>query len=235
MKRFMVLAAAGLIAACEPIPDASAPAQRIPTEAARQLGSTDGLSRSAARANYVAVVRRMEPVAEAECRRLSPNLNCDFKVIVDGNAKLPPNAYQTRDRTGRPIIGFTQALLTDVSNADELAFIFGHEAAHHIRNHLTKRAGGAIGGSLIGAIADAALGTGGLFEDAGGFVGGRVRSKEHELEADGLGAIIAERGGYDGLKGAQYFNRIPDPGDVFLGTHPPNQERFAAVRRALGR
>ncbi|MEM6408503.1 MAG: M48 family metalloprotease [Pseudomonadota bacterium] len=233
MKRFLVLAFAGLMAACAPIPDASAPAERIPQDAARQVAG-ERLPASVSRSNFAAVVRRMEPVAEAECRRRAPNLNCDFKVIIDGNAKLAPNAYQTRDRSGRPIIGFTQSLIADVRNQDELAFIFWHEAAHHIQNHLTRRATGAIGGSILGSLADAALGTGGLFEDAGGFVGGRVRSKDHELQADSLGAIIAQRAGYDALKGAQYFARIPDPGDVFLGTHPPNPERIAVVRRTVG-
>ena len=65
----------------------------------------------------------------------------------------------------------------------------------------------------------------------GAQVGARTYSKEFELEADALGTIIASRAGYDPLLGAEFFNRIPDPGDKFLGTHPPNAERIATVRR----
>ncbi|MEM7471236.1 MAG: M48 family metallopeptidase [Pseudomonadota bacterium] len=230
MKYFLFLTAALVLAACEPYPTVTTEPARVPAEAAKQVAG-EKLSPSVARANFAAVIRRVEPVAEAQCRARAPSLNCDYKIIIDSNAKLAPNAYQTRDRTGRPIIGFTQSLIVDARNRDELAFIMGHEAAHHIQNHLTKRQQGAVGGSILGALADAALGTGGLFEDAGGFVGGRAYSKEHELQADGLGTIIAARAGYDPVKGAQYFARIPDPGNVLLGTHPPNADRIATVRR----
>ncbi|MGB0799102.1 MAG: peptidase M48, partial [Planktomarina sp.] len=35
--------------------------------------------------------------------------------------------------------------------------------------------------------------------------------------------------------GAAYFTRIPDPGNRFLGTHPPNGARITTVRAAVGR
>lgn len=36
---------------------------------------------------------------------------------------------------------------------------------------------------------------------------------------------------YDPLRGAEFFTRIPDPGNRFLGTHPPNAARLETVRR----
>ena len=41
--------------------------------------------------------------------------------------------------------------------------------------------------------------------------------------------------GYDPVRGAAYFTRIPDPGNKFLGTHPPNASRIETVRQAVGR
>ena len=41
--------------------------------------------------------------------------------------------------------------------------------------------------------------------------------------------------GYDPVLGATYFTRIADPGNKFLGTHPPNSARIAAVRAAVGK
>ncbi|MDZ4136092.1 MAG: M48 family metalloprotease, partial [Paracoccaceae bacterium] len=64
-------------------------------------------------------------------------------------------------------------------------------------------------------------------------VGARRYSKGFELEADALGAEIALRAGLDPVRGAQFFARIPDPGDAFLGTHPPNADRMATVRAAV--
>ncbi|MCY4316307.1 MAG: M48 family metallopeptidase [Roseovarius sp.] len=179
------------------------------------------------------VVKDVEPVAERYCAEQLPRANCDFLIVVDDRSGQPPNAFQTLDRSGRPILAFTVSLLADV-NRDELAFIMSHEAAHHIAQHIPKQQTSAVvGGILIGGIA-AATGAGApdSYFDLGASVGGRIYSKEHELEADSMGAVITHLSGYDPLKGAEFFNRIPDPGDRFLGTHPPNAERIAAVRRA---
>lgn len=67
----------------------------------------------------------------------------------------------------------------------------------------------------------------------GASVGARAYSKDYELQADRLGAIIAWDAGYDPEKGAQFFLRIADPGDTFLGTHPANAARIALVRKTV--
>ena len=68
-------------------------------------------------------------------------------------------------------------------------------------------------------------------QQLGAQVGARSYSKDFELEADALGTIITKRAGYDPLRGAKFFTRIPDPGDKFLGTHPPNASRIEVVRK----
>lgn len=45
--------------------------------------------------------------------------------------------------------------------------------------------------------------------------------------------MITRRAGYDPLRGAEFFTRIPDPGDQFLGTHPPNAQRIDVVRQTM--
>ena len=67
--------------------------------------------------------------------------------------------------------------------------------------------------------------------DLGASVGARSYSKDYELEADAIGTVIAHQAGYDPVRGAAYFTRIADPGDRFLGTHPPNARRIETVRR----
>ena len=185
--------------------------------------------------NFLAVVHRMEPVAEHECRVRTSGTNCDFKIVVDNRAGEPSNAYQTLDKYGRPVIAFTSALINDARNRDELAFILGHEAAHHIRGHIPKAQQSAVAGAVIGGLLAAALGAGdaGVKEAQrmGGAVGARQYSKDFELQADELGTIITARSGFDPLVGAAFFARIPDPGDRFLGSHPPNDQRIATVRR----
>ena len=193
------------------------------------------VSQSRARANFQAVVARVEPVAERQCRRRIPGQNCDFRIIIDGKPGSPPNAYQTLDKDGRPVIGFTLALIADARNQDELAFILGHEAAHHIEGHIPESQQSALSGALLGTV----LATIGGLEGAavetagriGATVGSRSFSKQFELEADRLGTIIAARAGFDPVRGAAFFQRIPDPGDRFLGTHPQNADRIKIVRQ----
>lgn len=230
MKKTIYLIAALALAACEPVEvDTSGP-QQEPTTSAAQAGPT--LSRSQAAANFRAVVARLEPVAEQQCRSRASDLNCDFKIVVDNNPRLPPNAFQTLDRSGRPIIGFTLSLIQDARNQDEIAFVMGHEAAHHISRHLQKQRETAVGGAILGGLVAAQLGLDvGAAQRLGGTVGARAYSKANELEADALGTVIAKRAGFNPVRGAEFFNRIPDPGDRFLGTHPPNAERIQTVRR----
>ncbi|MEL7253737.1 MAG: M48 family metallopeptidase [Pseudomonadota bacterium] len=186
-------------------------------------------------ARFQQVVARAEPVAERICRAELPGGNCDFLIQLDERPGRPPNAFQTLDKNGRPILAFNLALLASVRNEDELAFVFSHEAAHHIAGHIPKtQQTAATGAILLGGLA-AIVGAGSSTvqsaADLGAGVGARTYSKDFELEADALGTIIAKRAGYNPVRGAEFFNQIPDPGDVFLGTHPPNAERIETVRR----
>jgi predicted Zn-dependent protease len=184
---------------------------------------------------FVDVVRTVEPVAERECRARTQRVNCDFKIVVDDRPNQPANAFQTVDRSGRPIIAFTVALIADARNQDELAFVLGHEAAHHIAGHIGRQQQNAVAGAVIaGSLAVLLGGDPAAVEIAqqqGAQVGARTYSKDFELEADALGTVIAARAGYNPVRGAEFFNRIPDPGNRFLGTHPPNAQRIATVRR----
>ena len=71
--------------------------------------------------------------------------------------------------------------------------------------------------------------------DIGAAVGARNYSKNYELEADQLGAQMTLNAGFNPVLGAAYFTRIPDPSNKFLGTHPPNNDRIAVVKAAVGR
>lgn len=194
-------------------------------------------ARTSAR-SFVAVIRRMEPAVERECvqRRTQP-INCDFQFVVDDRPGLEPNAFQTIDSTGRPIIGFTLSLIGEARNADELGFVVGHEASHHILGHINRKSSAAaMGAVILGGLASAYGGNSDAIQNAqdiGAQFGSRFYSKDWELEADYLGAIIALNAGFDPEHGAQFFARIPDPGDKILGTHPSNAARMAQVSRAM--
>jgi Zn-dependent protease with chaperone function len=182
--------------------------------------------------NFIAVVDKVEPVAERLCRAEAAAEQCDFQIVVDSRPEMPPNAFQTVDPSGRPIIGFTIALIADARNRDELAFILGHEAAHHIAGHIPIVEESARQGALLASTLASIQGAGtaelAAAQKMGSFVGARAFSKELELEADALGAVIAYRAGFDPLVGAQFFERIADPGR-------PHRTRWHDLARTPGR
>lgn len=227
-KTFMLLSALALAGCVAATP----PPQTAPSASGPQPAR---LSQDRAVQNFRSAVARVEPTAEAMCRAQTQNLNCDFLIRVDPNPNAPPNAFQSLDRNGRPLLTFTRALIADARNEDEIAFVIGHESAHHIEQHIARQQQSALAGALVGGLIASAAGanasTVNQISRAGAQVGARSYSREHELEADALGTIITARAGYDPVRGAAFFSRIPDPGDQFLGTHPPNAERIATVRR----
>ncbi|MFA3918950.1 M48 family metallopeptidase [Ruegeria hyattellae] len=228
MRRLVLFLALSLTACLElppqtagrPPADGSSAPVYTPQEAAR---------------TFTEVSRAVTPRAIEECRRRTRDVNCDFRIVVDPDPRAPVNAFQSLDEDGRPVLTFTASMIATVHNPDELAFVMGHEAAHHIQGHLDRQAQNAAAGAAI--FAELATITGGneaAVEDAqkiGAVVGARSYSKEFELEADELGTIITARAGYNPIVGAAFFSRLPDPGDRFLGTHPPNAERVEIVRR----
>lgn len=228
LRSLLAMAAALALAACDV--STTAPAPQVADGGAL-------LSPQAAARGFVQVVQTMEPVAERECKRMTQNVNCDFRIVVDDRPNQPPNAFQTVDGTGRPIIAFTAALIADARNTDELAFVMGHEAAHHILGHLDRQQRNAAAGALIfTGLATLTGGSGADLQSAqrlGAAIGARSYSKDFELEADELGTIITHRAGFNARRGAEFFHRIPDPGNRFLGTHPPNAQRKQVVEQTL--
>ncbi|VDS07055.1 Peptidase family M48 [Paracoccus haematequi] len=241
MKQVTAILGAGLLgmAACAPLPmdPVSIPTGPYGAPQSAPVLTNDGSPQSAARM-FVAVMRRMEPAVEREClqRRTQP-INCDFQFVVDDRPGQETNAFQTIDATGRPIIGFTLPLIAQTRNGDEIAFVVGHEASHHILNHLDRKAGAAAAGAVIlGSIASVYGNNPEAIETAqriGASVGSRYYSRDWELQADYLGAIMTLNAGFDPINGSLFFERIPDPGDHILGTHPPRAARLAQVRRAV--
>jgi len=158
---------------------------------------------------YLRVGARIERVAEQVCRQKNPSrprTYCDFQLKVDTSETNVPNAFQTIGKDGRPIIAFNIAMLANVRNDDEIAFILGHEAGHQIASHLVRANTNAnLGALLLGGLLAASGANATSVQEAqniGGTIGARAYSQTHELEADVLG-------------------------------HPPSQQRVATVQRTV--
>lgn len=213
------------------------PPAPMPTGAPVAMTGQMALTPQQAAENFVYVVQKLEPEAEKVCRERTRNVPCRFQIAVDDRMDQVPNAYQTLDARGQPVLIFTLPLILETRNPDELAFIMGHEAAHHILGHMERQQQAAmVGAEWAGTLASLGGATPEDIkqaQDMGAEVGARRFSKDYELEADALGTEIAWRAGFDPRLGAQFFMRIPDPGNRFLGSHPPNAQRLRVVEDTL--
>ena len=224
------------LSACATVPTAQPPEPEV-------APATATVSRSAQAAvdAYVRVGRQVERVAEQVCREKNPRAPrgyCDFQIKVDDSQTNAPNAYQRIGKDGRPIIAFNIPMLAAVRNEHEIAFILSHEAAHQISNHIVRSSNNAnLGAALLGGLLAASGADQASVVEAqnlGGALGARAYSQAHELEADIMGTYITEIAGFDSAVGAQSFARFAGGGG-FLSTHPPSNQRIAAVRRTIAK
>lgn len=203
-----------------------------PVSAAAEAGGNAAQS-------FLSVVAAVEPVAENLCRDRTAARNCNIRIVIDDRPGQPANAFQTLDVLGRPIIGFTLALIAQAQNADELAFVMGHEAAHHIAGHIGKRRDRVIGDALMAGVEAKAEGKSPdevkAAQDRAARATILTYSQDYELEADALGAEIALLAGFDPIHGSAFFDRLPKPGNGFRSTHPANSKRKALVRATVKR
>lgn len=257
-RSLLGVAASCLLAACGTTyqmpelaePELSRAATVIAQESARATGPRKSVLTAVN--EYEAVAARIEPVAEAMCREETPagkHKDCNFDIRVDLDPRAPNNAFQTVGREGQPLIIVTAPLLVEARNEHEIAFVLGHEAGHHIADHLKKQQQQQLAGALLLGLAAAAAGAGDTYnphaqqqvEDAvslGAAVGARAFSQAYELEADMLGAFIAERAGYDPEVGSRIFARREavkgrDGAMSLWSTHPRSPQRVAIVSKAV--
>ena len=196
-------------------------------------------------ADFARVAARVEPAGEGLCREENPQAPgrwCDYRIALDADPRMPPNAFQTEGEDGRPVVVLGASLLAEMRSDDEIAFVLSHEMSHHIAGHIPKQAQQQVLGALIlgGLVAAAGNPSGGPASDQairqamdiGATIGGRSYSQSYELEADTLGAYVAARAGYDPERGAAIFERptlANAGGPPLLASHPGSAQRQAAV------
>jgi Zn-dependent protease with chaperone function len=223
------------------------PPAELPSSAAAVPVAVQAYPSGSARsvADFSRVASRVEPVAEAFCREETagaPAAWCDFRIRLNTDPRMPPNAYQSQGEDGRPNVTVGVRLLAEMRADDEIAFVLGHEMSHHIAGHLPKQAQQQVLGALIlgGIVAAAGNPYGGPASDqaisqamdVGAYLGARSYSQTYELEADTLGSFITARAGYDPERGAQIFLRpslASAGGPAILSSHPASARRQATV------
>lgn len=161
-------------------------------------------------ATFFDVGKEISPLAEQFCLERHSNdplIDCHVKVWIDEDTPLP-NAYQTYDWRGTPIVVFTRPLIDEVRTRDEIAFILSHEFGHHIAQHIGQ--------------------------GRGHLVGQRAYSQYNEFQADVIGAYLTLKAGYDPIRGARVLARLREYKETNAAriNHPAATDRIALVIEA---
>ena len=187
------------------------------------------------------LVRRIGKKLAAHSHR--PNIDYQF-TIVDSpsvNAFALPGGY----------IFITRGMLAYLNSEAELAAVLGHEIGHVTARHSVRQQSTAAVTDILGVVVAASTGISGAdtLTDMAGTAIVRGYGREHELEADRLGAEYLAKSGYDPaamlevvgiLKNQEAFEvaiagkegRDPNVYHGLFSTHPDNDARFREVVNA---
>ena len=145
----------------------------------------------------------------------------------------------------------TRGIMAYLDSEAELAGVLGHEIGHVTAKHSVRQQGGQFASDLLGVLIATATGSSTLANASQVIGTGIVRGygREHELEADRLGAEYLHKVGYDPevmldvigvLKDQEVYEREqarqegrePNVYHGVYSTHPRNDDRLQTVVRA---
>lgn len=179
-----------------------------------------------------AVKSSIESVAE---------LNTEL-IIVDGNQ---PNAFAGKASNGANVIGINFAMLDIIGyDVHTAAALIGHEIAHLKLDHGSQQAAKKTGSSMmkiLGGVALSSLGVpgGGLISDITVSAFDTKYSRDHEREADYLGAIWAVEANFEAIGAMRLHEAVYQNSgrrsSAFLSSHPSGPERIATLKALAAR
>lgn len=129
----------------------------------------------------------------------------------------------------------TTGMMRFAATDTELAIVVGHELAHNVMTHSSKKMTNYLLGSIVDIVAAIyGVNTQGMFGQAGA----GAFSQEFEAEADYVGLYILDHAGHDIEQAPDFWRKmaVAHPGNIqssLLSTHPATPERFLALGQTI--
>lgn len=182
------------------------------------------------------IAARVAKAAGGLCRDLGRDAaECHFKVILN------PHEHGLNAHADGQDVVIYPAMVDFTKNDHQLGFVIAHEFAHNIMRHIEAQEHNVTLGTLVGAVADAAVGaaganTQGIFGKVGSQQGLLRYSSAFEAEADYVGLYILARAGF-AIEQAPDFWRImsqAEPDSIYIAqSHPTNPARTIAMGKTI--
>ena len=187
------------------------------------------IRRSPFRLRDEALSRYLSDIACSLAGDHCPDLRVYPMRVPHFNASMAPNG----------MMQVWSGLLLRMENEAQLAAVIGHEIGHFLQRHSLERLrdikSRAAFGQFLGMLGAAGL-AGQLVTLAGAF----AFSREHEREADRIGVALMRKASYDLREAAKVWSNLldevrsnpaadPSRHNVLFATHPPSDERRAAL------
>ena len=143
------------------------------------------------------------------------------------NASMAPNG----------MMQVWSGLLLRVDNEAQLAAVLGHEIGHYLARHSVERLRDAKGRAAFGQFLGI-FGALGALGQLGVLAGMFAYSRDHERDADRIGAILMHKSGYDVSEAGKVWGNLlrkiearPDGAEqsVLFATHPGAEERQSTL------
>lgn len=143
------------------------------------------------------------------------------------NASMAPNG----------MMQVWSGLLLRVDNEAQLAAVLGHEIGHYLARHSVERLRDVKSRSAFGQFLGL-FGVVGALGQIGVLAGMFAYSRDHERDADRIGAVLMHRAGYDVSEAAKVWGNLlletrarPDgtQDSVLFATHPAQEERESTL------
>jgi predicted Zn-dependent protease len=134
-------------------------------------------------------------------------------------------------------VGFYEGLMELADNEDQIATVMGHEVGHVAGRHAAERFSQTMLATGVMAAASVALEDSQYAREIGAVLGLGVQfgvllpySRQHELEADRLGARYMAQAGYRPMESVRFWEKMLEGGGprqpAILSTHPAPETRL---------